>query len=252
MRYSLCIEPIFEDVDFYDRIKLAAEAGLDAIEFWDCSNKDCAKVGKLARQEKLAVAICCLGDAWGRRLTGDPAAVVSYFKEMVPRLRDMDCHAVIGLSGDLDGKADTQKNILIENLKRLAEVAEKEKITVCVEALNSIRDHKGYYLDSSTVGFEIMKCVNSPYIKLLYDIYHMQIMEGNVIENVTANIAYIGHFHSAGVPGRNEHQNGETDYVNVQKTIEKTTYDKYFGLEYWPAYDNKKSLKDVLAYLKRR
>ena len=251
MKYSLCIEPVFEKVDFYDRIKLAAEAGFDAVEFWDPSDKDCARIGKLAQQEKLKVSICCLGDAWGNRLNEDLSDVLENFKRALPKIKEIDCHAVIGLTGDLEGRVECQKNILIDNLKRLAEVAEKEKVTVCVEALNSINDHKGYYLDSSHVGFEIIKCVNSPYVKLLYDIYHMQIMEGNIIETIKKNIGHIGHFHSAGVPGRNEHQNGEVDYSNVQKAIENGGYDRYFGLEYWPTYDDKKSLADVLTYLKK-
>jgi len=251
MKYSLCIEPIFEDIDFYDRIKLAKEAGLDAIEFWDPTIRDCDKIGKIAQQEGIDVAICCLGDAWGNRLTEDPSAVIANYKNAVPLLKAMGCSAAIGLSGDLDGKADTQKNILIYNLSKLAELAEKDGITVCMEPLNSINDHKGYYLDSSTVGFEIAKCVDSPYIKVLYDVYHMQIMEGNLIENITKNAAWIGHFHSAGVPGRNEHFGGETAYPTVQKAIEKTGYDRFFGLEYWPTYDNKKSIADVMDYLKK-
>jgi len=250
MKYSLCIEPIFEDIDFYDRIKLAAEAGLDAIEFWDPTPYDCEKIGKIAGQEGIAVAICCLGDAWGNRLSEEPDAVIANYKSAVPKIKAMGCDRAIGLSGDIDGKGDTQKNILIYNLLKLAELAEKDDFTVCVEALNSINDHKGYYLDSSYTAFEILKCVDSPKIKLLYDVYHMQIMEGNVIENVTGNIGRIGHFHSAGVPGRNEHFGGETSYPTVEKAIEKAGYDGYFGLEYWPTYDSVKSIADVMDYLK--
>ena len=250
MKYSLCIEPIFENVDFYDRIKLAAEAGLDAIEFWDPTVYDCDRIGKIAQQEGIDVAICCLGDAWGNRLTEEPAAVVANYKNAVPMIKSMGCNSAIGLSGDLDGKGDTQKNILIYNLLKLAELAEKDDITICVEALNSINDHKGYYLDSSTVGFEILKCVDSPKIKLLYDVYHMQIMEGNVIENITKNINLIGHFHSAGTPGRNEHHNGEVAYPTVINAIKKTGYDRYFGLEYWPTYESVQSISDVMKYLK--
>ena len=77
----------------------------------------------------------------------------------------------------------------------------------------------------------------------------MQIMEGNIIDNITRNIDFIGHFHSAGVPGRHEHFNGESDYKNILKAIEKTGYNRYFGLEYWPTYDHKKSLEDVKKYL---
>ena len=251
MKYSLCIEPLFENIDFYDRIKLAADAGLDAVEFWDPSDKDCAKIGRLAQQNNLEVAICCANDPWNNRINGAPDIVLNNIKKTVPLLKDMGCSSMIVLAGDTGNKRDTQKNILIENLKRMAEIAAKENVTICVEALNSIVDHKGYYLDSSYLGFEILKCVDSPNVKLLYDIYHMQIMEGNVMENISANIGYIGHFHSAGVPGRNEHFNGETDYTNVQKCIEKAGYERFFGLEYWATYDNMKSLADVMSYLKK-
>lgn len=252
MKYSLCIEPIFEGVDFYDRIKLAAEAGLDAIELWDPTVYDCDRIGKLAQEAGLDVAISCLGDAWGNRLSEESGAVIENFRKAVPLLKAMGCTSAIGLSGDVDGPGDTQKNILIYNLKRIAELAEKEGITVCIEALNSINDHKGYYLNSTYTAFEIVKCVDSPYVKVLFDLYHMQVMEGNLVENVRKNIGLIGHFHSAGVPGRNEHFNGETAYAFVQKAIEEAGYDRYFGLEYWPTYDSEKSIADVMAYLKKR
>ena len=252
MKYSLCIEPVFEGVDFYDRIQLAADAGLDAIEFWDPTPYDCDRVGKLAQQAGVDVAICCLGDAWGNRLNEEPEAVIANYKKSVPLIKAMGCRSAIALSGDIDGKGDTQKNILIYNLLKIAELAEKDDITVCVEALNSIIDHKGYYLDSSYTGFEILKCVDSTKIKLLFDVYHMQIMEGNLIGTVTKNIKRIGHFHSAGVPGRNEHQNGETCYPAVLRAIEGAGYEGYFGMEYWPTYDSAKSLADVMEYLKKR
>ena len=250
MKYSLCIEPLFENVDFYDRIKLAADAGLDAVEFWDPSGRDCAKIGSLAEKNGVKVAICCANDPWNNRINGEPGRVLKNVAESMKKLKDMDCPSMIVLAGDVDGKGDTQKNILISNFAKIAGLAEKEGITVCVEALNSINDHKGYYLDSSYVGFEVLKCVDSDKVKLLYDVYHMQIMEGNVIENITNNIGYIGHFHSAGVPGRNEHMNGETAYPNVIRKIEALAYDRYFGLEYWATYENEKSLRDVMVYLK--
>jgi hydroxypyruvate isomerase len=77
----------------------------------------------------------------------------------------------------------------------------------------------------------------------------MQIMEGNIITNISRNMEFIGHFHSAGVPGRHEHFNGENDYRNILNAIEGSGYKGYFGLEYWPTYDHMKSLKDVREYL---
>lgn len=111
-------------------------------------------------------------------------------------------------------------------------------------------DHKGYWLNSAYKGFELIKAVDSPSIKLLFDCYHMQLMEGNLVNNISNNIDFIGHFHSAGVPGRHELQLGETNYPMVIKAAEDGGYDRYFGFEYWPTYSNEKSLKDILAYVK--
>lgn len=248
-KLSLCIEPVLTDLDFYDRIKAAAELGFDAIEFWDPEGKDISKIGMLASENSIAVSICCVKGAWTNRMNFPAAHVVKNVSESMKIAKEMGCNSLIALSGDVEGKADTQKNILIENLKRVADIAVKEGVTVNMEALNSLVDHKGYYLDSSYMGFEIMKAVGCDNIKLLYDVYHMQIMEGNIIENVLKNIDLIGHFHSAGVPGRHEHFDGDNDYKNILKAINKTTYDRYFGLEYWPTYDHRKSLTDVKNYL---
>lgn len=165
--------------------------------------------------------------------------------------KEFGCKTFIGLSGDLEGSfEDTQKLVLLENLKRTAEIAEKEGVTIVLEALNSMYDHKGYWLNSAYKGFELIKAVDSPSIKLLFDCYHMQLMEGNLVNNISNNIDFIGHFHSAGVPGRHELQLGETNYPMVIKAAEDGGYDRYFGFEYWPTYDNEKSLKDILAYVK--
>ena len=163
----------------------------------------------------------------------------------------MGCDTFIGLSGELECKVDSQKSLLIENLKRVADICEKEDVIVVLEPLNSLYDHKGYYLDSSYIGFEIVKAVNSPAIKILYDCYHMQIMEGNLVNSILTNIDFIGHFHSAGVPGRNELHCGETNYPFVIEAADKAGYDRYFGFEYWPTYDNQASLKDVFAYVRQ-
>ena len=252
-KYSLCIEAVLnEEVDFYDRIQVAKDLGFDAVEFWDTADKDIAKIAKLSAQHNIPVAICCVKNAWNDlyRMSEDPARVLKNVTESAKIAKDMGCKSLIGLSGDVKGHAYDETTALIGNLQRCAEVLEKEGVTLNVEALNSIVDHKGYWLDSSFVGFNIMKAVNSPCVKLLYDCYHMQIMEGNLVQNITGNIANIGHFHSAGVPGRNELMGGETNYEKVIKTVDSLGYDRYFGLEYWTSYASMDSLKDTITYLK--
>lgn len=249
-KFSLCIEPVFPELDFYDRIQAAAELGCNAIEFWDPVERDTARIGKLAAQYGLSVAICCLKNAWSNRVNGPVAQLLPNLVESARIAKDMGCHSLIALSGDVDEGGGAQKLALVDNLKRLAEAAEREGVTICLEALNSRVDHKGYYLDSARTGFEIMQKVGSQRVKLLYDVYHMQIMEGNLIQTITENIAFIGHFHSAGVPGRHELFDGEIQYPHVIKAIDGAGYQGFFGLEYWPTYDHHRSVKDVLDYIK--
>jgi len=250
MKFSLCLEPVFPEVEIYERVQFAAECGLDAIELWDPSVYDAKKLAIAAQKYDLPVAVCGVCDSWTYRLNGPYEIVKKSIEKTVQYGKDLGCSTFIGLSGELECKVDSQKSILIENLKRLSDYCEKQNVVLLVEALNSLYDHKGYYLDSSYVGFEIIKAVNSPFIKLLYDCYHMQIMEGNLINSIKTNVGFIGHFHSAGVPGRHELHLGETNYPYVIKAAEEAGYEQYFGFEYWPTYEGKQSLMDIMAYVK--
>lgn len=254
MKYSLCIEPVFENLPFYERFQLAKDLGCDAVEFWDpwASNHDVtpAGLGKASSDAGIPIAACCLNKAWTYRMTFPWSVVKKNVELSMAYAREMGVKTMIGLSGEVMCKADSEQLLLAENLKRTGEIAEKNGITIVVEALNSLYNHKGYYLDSSYIGFGIIKAVDCPNIKLLFDVYHMQLMEGNLINNITDNVDFIGHFHSAGVPGRNELMNTEVNYPAVIKAAEKAGYDRYFGFEYWPTYDNKKSVTDILSYVR--
>ncbi|MFB3040937.1 MAG: TIM barrel protein, partial [Candidatus Poribacteria bacterium] len=129
-------------------------------------------------------------------------------------------------------------DITAEGLSRVAKAAEEKGINLCVELLNSKVDHAGYQCDLTTWGVEVCKRVDSPRVKLLYDIYHMQIMEGDLIRTVKENINYIGHFHTAGNPGRNDlDDEQEIYYPAVIQAIAETDYDLYVGHEFIPKGD---------------
>ncbi|MDQ3054782.1 MAG: TIM barrel protein, partial [Actinomycetota bacterium] len=121
----------------------------------------------------------------------------------------------------------------VENLKRAAPLAEDAGIVLMSEGLNSVQT-PGYFLDTSTLGFEIVDEVNSPAVKFQYDVYHMQIMEGNLIDTIKANVVKIAHIQIADVPGRHEPGTGEINYPNVLKAIEDAGYDGYVAFEYVP------------------
>jgi hydroxypyruvate isomerase len=250
-KFSLCIEPVLTDYDFYDRIRIAAELGYDAVEFWDPADKDIDRIAQVAAANRIVISVCCVKSAWQLRMNFPRDQVVANVKESIRIAKTLNAPSLIGLSGDNESDPKIHFKTLTDNLKAVAEMLEAADVTLCMESLNSTVDHEGYYLDSSRVGFDLVRAVDSPCVKLLYDVYHMQIMEGNIIETIQKNIDCIGHFHSAGVPGRHEHFNGETDYKNVLKAVDATGYTRYFGLEYWPTYDHRKSLEDCLRHLKQ-
>jgi hydroxypyruvate isomerase len=120
-------------------------------------------------------------------------------------------------------------------LAKIAPLAEKHGVTVCVELLNSKVDHQGYQGDHTAFGVAVMRAVNSPRVKLLYDIYHMQIMEGDVIRTIRDNINWIGHFHTGGVPGRHEiNDSQELNYHAIAAAIADLEFQGYVAHEFIP------------------
>jgi hydroxypyruvate isomerase len=143
---------------------------------------------------------------------------------------------VICMAGDRAGISDEEgmDNCLVA-LQEAVKIAEDQGVTICMELLNSRVDHPGYMCDKSAWGFELCRRVGSPRFKLLYDIYHMQIMEGDLIATIRKNIQYIGHFHTAGVPGRHElDENQEIYYPAVMRAIVESGYQGYVAHEYSP------------------
>jgi hydroxypyruvate isomerase len=250
-KYSLCLDAVLPEVDFYDRIAIAAELGFEAFEFWDPVGKDIARIARLAAHNHIAVSICGVLESWGHPVEAPGGAFVAAVRRTIDIAAALDCHSLLALTGPAKGDPAVQTAALIENLKRAAEVVEPLGISLCLEALNTLVDHAGYFLNSARLGFEVVGEVGSPQVKLLYDVYHMQIMEGNLIATINKNIAAIGQFHSAGVPGRHELSTGELDYRNIVKAVDASGYQGYFGLEYWPTYDQRQSLIDTLKYLKK-
>lgn len=250
IKFSLCLDPVLTDYNLYDRVKIATNQGFDGVEFWDIESMDPGKMRKVCEENHIKIANVNCKDAWNFNMAGRCSFIRKNMEETFCLANELGAVNILVLAGEITSKESCQKSIIIENLKRLAEPAEKYQIRVNIEALNSLVEHKGYFLVSSGILFEIIKCVDSPWIRCVYDIYHMQIMEGNIISNMTKNIDLIGHVHSAGCPGRHEHFYGEINYPNVLRAVNESGYDGFVGLEYFPSYESEKSIADVLAYLR--
>jgi hydroxypyruvate isomerase len=172
--------------------------------------------------------------AWNRLEYHD--ALVAAYEERLRQTKDAGFPSLICFSGNRDGMSDEQglKNCVI-GLKRILPVAERLGVNLVMELLNSKVNHKDYMCDLSTWGVELCKRINSERFGLLYDIYHMQIMEGDVIATIRANHKYYTHYHTAGVPGRNElDENQELYYPAIVRAIIDTGYKGYLGQEFIP------------------
>ena len=147
---------------------------------------------------------------------------------------------------DTGAPREQQHAAVVETLNLARPILEKSGVTIMLEPLNTLVNHPGYYLWSAVEGFEIIREVNHPLVKLVYDIYHQQVMEGNIIPNITKNLDCIAHLHSAGHPGRNELQYGENDYKVIFAAVDKAGYTGACGLEYRPLMDPEESLREAM------
>jgi hydroxypyruvate isomerase len=143
---------------------------------------------------------------------------------------------IIAMPGNRSGKSDRQViDVTAEALRKVTPLAEEVGVTICLEMLNSKIDHKDFSMDRTSLGVAICQAVASPRVKLLYDIYHMQIMEGDVIRTIRDNLRYIAHFHTAGVPGRHElDDKQELFYPAIARAIADTGFAGYFAHEFIP------------------
>jgi len=176
------------------------------------------------------------------------AKIEEAFRKSVPRAAKLRVVNVITFSGNRGGMSDEEgmKNT-IAGLNRVKKIAEDNGVTICMELLNSKVDHKDYMCDHTAWGIRVMEAVNSPRVKLLYDIYHMQIMEGDLIRTITDNIEWLGHFHTGGVPGRHELDNTqEVDWAGVMRAVAGTTFTGYVAHEFVPTRDPLRSLQEAV------
>ena len=170
------------------------------------------------------------------------------FRKSIPHAAKAGVPNVITFSGNRGSLSDEEgaKNV-IAGLNRVKKIAEDYGVTICMELLNSKVDHKDYMCDHTAWGVRVMQAVNSPRVKLLYDIYHMQIMEGDLSRTITDNIQWIGHFHTGGVPGRHELDNTqEVNWAGVMRAIASTRFDGFVGHEFVPTRDPLSSLQQAV------
>jgi hydroxypyruvate isomerase len=199
--------------------------------------------------------ICSMGYAGGGSIANglnvkaNHDEIVGNFEQNIPKAAAQKVPNVITFFGNRRGMSDSEASAnCIEGLNRVKKVAEDSGVTICVELLNSKVDHKDYQGDHTAFGVEIVKAVGSPRVKLLYDIYHMQIMEGDIIRTIRDNKDYLAHFHTGGVPGRHElDATQELNWATVCAAIADSGYQGYVAHEFVPTRDPLTSLREAVV-----
>lgn len=198
--------------------------------------------------------ICTMGSADGGTIADalnrpeNHAAIDAAFRVNIPLAAKAGVPNVITFSGNRRGMSDDEgARNTIAGLNRVKKIAEDNGVTICMELLNSRVNHPDYMCDHTAWGVRVVEEVNSPNVKLLYDIYHMQIMEGDLISAIRANLQWIGHFHTGGVPGRHElDDTQEVQWDGVMRAIADAGFKGYVAHEFIPARDPFASLRAAL------
>lgn len=238
---------------FEEKLEASARAGIQSVEligeYAPWTDTDIARIKKIARSFGLAMDTLLATPDWGKRPVSmvDPAQRDNFLADVrnsIVFARKVEIPQIILMSGNaIPGRThEEQYASLLEGIKRAGELAAQAKLTMIVEPLNSLVNHTGFFLNTCTEGLKLVREADNPYVKLLFDIYHEQVQQGNVIRTLTEAAPNVAVFHVADNPGRNDPGTGEINYPNVYKAIQKTGFSGYLTMEYLPLGDQVASL----------
>ncbi len=261
MKFSCCIEMIYTHLPFTARIEAAAQAGFDAFEFWTWQDKDIAAIKAAAGKSGITPATFQASLDGVMVDSADKEIYIEGVKKSIGIAKELGVSTLFCMSDIMQEdrsvkphsrpiSPDEMKESTIDVLQSLAPIAKDAGVTLVIEPLNTAVDHPGYSLHDTKAGVEIIKAVDSPNVRLLYDAYHMQIMEGDIICTIKKYAEYFGYFHIADVPGRHQPGTGELNYVNILKALKASGYSGGVGFEFEPVGEHDAIARETLKLLK--
>jgi len=246
-RFSVMLWTLDRKIPVEQSLEIVAAAGFTGVEitgeFKKWSPEDFRRIK--AKMSSLGLTFDAMDP--GRLSLADPAAGKAIIDQLTPALaiaKDLGCPQLVQTSGPrVPGfSPEAERKGIIENLKRIADLISKENIELVLEPIDLLENKAGY-VTSVTDGFEIIREVGSPNIKVLYDFYHEQRGAGNILEKLDGNIDLIGLVHIADVPGRHEPGTGEINYANIYRKLASLRYNRYIAMEFFPTGDPTEQLK---------
>lgn len=247
LRFAVCLDTLFTDKLFEQRLEYVADLGFPAFEFWTRQGKDM----NITLALKLALRLEVSAFIGSEASLVDPAQRQQFTNDInrsAALAVDLACTNLIVSSGPAlpNVARHEQRAHLVETLCAAAETAADADVVIALKPLNPI-DHPGTFLSSSDEGFAIVREVNSPHVRLCFNCYHQQISEGNLTRRITDHLDLIGHLQVADVPGRHEPGTGEINYEHIFGVLRESGYRGFVGLEYDPLVDATASLRAVRA-----
>lgn len=248
MKLSVCVDAIFRGQDTAQAMRQVKAAGYGAYEFWGWWDKDLDAIAQAQRECGLTLIGMCTKFF----SLVNPAAhddFIAGLGESIHAAKKMNCDSLIAQCGqDTGGPREAQRQAMVDALRRAAPLLAQAGVTLLLEPLNLI-DHAGYYLTSSEEAAQAIMAVDSPHVRMLFDLYHQQITEGDLLRHVERHLPLIGHIHAAGNPGRGELGTGEIHYPNVLRAIRDMGYQGHVGLEYFPLRPAEEGLREAREML---
>ena len=257
LRKCACIDTLYTELPFLQRLAAAKRDGFDGVDFWEWRPHDLAQLRAAA--EDCGIRIHSFdGDADFSLV--DPAHKARYLDFLGRSLEaarflgaeSLTIHSnALDRNGQVidsyDGLSDTVKLCaMYDTLLDCARMAERSQIRLNLEALNVTTDHPGNFLTTTQMSAEVCRLIGSPWLKILYDVYHMQISEGSLCDHIAAYCDQIGHVHAADVPGRHEPGTGEINYPRVLEQLERCGYTGCVGFELFPQTDTAAAVQAIM------
>jgi hydroxypyruvate isomerase len=248
---SACIEWLFAEgrAAVPERIRRAADAGVDAIEFWSWRDKDLDAVGEAAQAGGLDVVMMLVEPQVPIVDAANFDAFVAAAEESARAAAALGCRTVVTASGEAlpDASTEQQDAAILAALEAGGEIAGRHGITLLFEPLNDVLDHPRFFVARTEHGLRLVEAVDSPHVRLLYDVYHSAMMGEEPGAPIVGHGEWLGHVHIADTNGRREPGTGTIDWAAVLSRLQEAGYAGHVGLEYRPSADT----RDSLAHLDR-
>lgn len=263
MKTSICIDSIYREIPFEERIRQAARDGFDFVEFWNSEGRDAESIAKILKEVGIQLLSFNGDDQVSAVEPDNEATYLAYLEKQLIFAKACGSKALAVHSNALDGEgkvindyAEIPDPVKLMNLyavmEKAAALAETYEVDLNLEPLNIHIEHVGNFLDSTAMAADIVKKIDSPRLKVLYDAYHMYVNGEDMEQTIKENWQQIGHVHIADSPGRGEPGTGEIDYQRLLSLLDEVGYQNTIGFEFFPVTDSSTAIQAVKQLLSDR